>query len=191
MGGYGSTRWGYHSKKETVEGCIKLDAVRVLPAAETISNGKLAWDVITWSTGGRIFAAISYYMDYVPVPTICFAYGIASGEGLTERVRLTAMYPFHDKPRYWFTCPSCDRRCRCLYKPTSRRRFACLKCHDLSYNDRQEGHITRSLEPGIPGVSLLFKARRLERRLARCQYKGKRYRQVLMRYVSLFGHQEY
>jgi hypothetical protein len=57
------------------------------------------------------------------------------------------------KPVYWLTCPSCGRRAGTLYMPPMAQRFACRKCHDLTYTSCQESHKWDSLAPKL-GLTL-------------------------------------
>ena len=175
MGGYNSTRWNHHSRKTTVEECVMIDALRVLPSARNIETHAALGDLITWTSNGRTWAAVAYLMEYDPAPIMCLSYGIASGERVTERVRLTATRPFNNAVRYWFTCPSCARRCRCLHKPSYARRFLCRKCHDLGYNSQQDDGITRRADALIPGLALYEKALKVKARMDKYKYwcKGK------------------
>ena len=92
----------------------------------------------------------------------------ANGKKADQLVRLTATYPFHDKPRWWFVCPSCNRRCGCLYLPPGARRFACRRCHDLTYTAQQER--SGSFERIFPTLALLAEVEKLEARLGKYKY---------------------
>jgi hypothetical protein len=185
MGGYGSTRWGSHRRKDTVEECIKLDAARVLPPSATLSSRTPAGNLITWSTNGRVWGAISAFVDYDPLPCLRLGYGIATRERVVERVALVETYPFNQVARWWFQCPTCQRRCRCLYKPPASRRFACRKCHDLSYNAQQEASPMRAAERIVPGLARWLRVQKLEARIERCIYRSKRYRRLVARCEGL------
>jgi hypothetical protein len=142
MGGYGSGRRGYHTKKNTVEECRQLDVGRfhregMIRRGQGWS-GLWAW----WNDEGKQTASI----------------GLAATErGVTlqytirwrdrEPEEMNYQVPVVWTPcnlggeRPWFLCP--ERRCGCrvakLYlPPSSARYFLCRHCHDLSYRSRQE-----------------------------------------------------
>ncbi|MFX0196162.1 MAG: hypothetical protein ACFFCW_08570 [Candidatus Hodarchaeota archaeon] len=54
--------------------------------------------------------------------------------------------------RYWFACPSCDRRVAVLYLAPGDVYFRCRHCNNLSYHSRNRctmelfGHISRQIE---------------------------------------------
>ena len=67
------------------------------------------------------------------------AFRARTAEGPWEEVRETIGYlmtatPF-GRPRRWFQCPGCARRCRVLY---SGKRFRCRLCHGLRYESQFE-----------------------------------------------------
>lgn len=174
MGGYGSTRWGYSCKKTTVEACLKLDAVHVLPSTAAIANERTVEMQVVWSAAGHPLTRISARMVYDQSPTLCLAYDLL-GESVVERVRLNATSAFGNQFRWWFTCPGCGQRCRCLYIPPTGERFACRQCHDLSYAARQNRHSSQVSRKLAPGLTLMARAEKLERRMGRYRYwcKGK------------------
>ena len=53
---------------------------------------------------------------------------------------LTTATPF-GRPRRWFQCPGCARRCRVLY---SGKRFRCRLCHRLRYECQYESTTQRA-----------------------------------------------
>lgn len=44
------------------------------------------------------------------------------------------------KSRWWFGCPTCERRCSRLYLPPRCADFQCRVCHDLTYRSCQQRH---------------------------------------------------
>jgi len=63
MGGFGSTRWSWHSKKVQVEDCYKMTIFSLKPYLWIGYTGTLRWLRGEWETG-----SISYRMvgDNVP-----------------------------------------------------------------------------------------------------------------------------
>ena len=47
--------------------------------------------------------------------------------------------------RWWFLCPTCKRRCSCLYSPSPSVHFACRKCRGLVYRSQHETRLVRTL----------------------------------------------
>jgi hypothetical protein len=57
-----------------------------------------------------------------------------------QYIKLNCTYPHLGGQRWWFNCPSCDRRCSKLYLPPRDRIFLCRICHDLTYRSCQQSH---------------------------------------------------
>lgn len=149
MGGPGSGRHYWSSKKTTVEECLSIDANHWIRQgilrAGVIQSGSLRWS----SPGGGGFS-VSYRSDTQTGSEVWLSYSWVwrfTGEsGSTEYpVRLTTPLPF-GKPRWWFTCPlvtngvACGRRVVKLYLPPRGRYFGCRVCHGLTYRSCQESH---------------------------------------------------
>lgn len=143
MGGYGSTRWGWHAKKRTVEECLNLSIVglrrRVVPAwafdDRQNHNGS-----IVWRERGQEVASVSYRLVWQgDAPHLRLSYRERGRVVAPGPIRLQHTIPNYGGVRWWFTCPSCGRRCGKLYKPPGAR-FACRHCHGLAYTSAQEAH---------------------------------------------------
>jgi hypothetical protein len=136
MGGYGSTRWDAHSKKNAVEDGYVLKIKTIYSSLVPYWNG-----TITWSRNGEKIASIGYR--------------VISEEAMPSAIQLT--YTWRDKNinylvdlittplpwgghRYWFACPNsnCHRRAANLYLPPGTPYFACRLCHDLTYKSCQQ-----------------------------------------------------
>lgn len=52
--------------------------------------------------------------------------------GNDHRIRVLKSKTNFNGKRYWFSCPSCGRRCGCLYR-ISESLLCCYKCSGLSY----------------------------------------------------------
>src|SRR5215211_7325376 len=102
MGGYGSTRWGYHTRKTTVEECIRVDLAFILPSNQMLVNRQPTGRRSLFSDG----CLVGYSVEYADVPILLLTYGSA-----VTRIRMSATYPFNRVPRWWLQCPRC-RRCR-------------------------------------------------------------------------------
>src|SRR5689334_19585223 len=53
--------------------------------------------------------------------------------GTGQRVTLEATHLHFGGCRWWFRCPSCERRCAGLYLPPQGNAFACRVCYGLAY----------------------------------------------------------
>jgi hypothetical protein len=137
MGGYGSTRWGNHSKRRTVESSLALDVGRwvhdgiIGPAVWRA--GSWVW---TYTDGGK--ARISYEANTAgPSWWVRLTYTIGGTQSLDYKVTLCQTRQRLGM-RWWFRCPQCNRRARKLYLPSRATRFLCRGCHDLAYRSSQE-----------------------------------------------------
>lgn len=138
MGGYGSTRWGSHWKRFTVDDCAVLDASR------WTRTGVLAVP-LGWRAGSFGYAVHSPNLGE-PVIRLHYTLGL-SNERIEYPIDLTATRPHFGGLRWWFLCPMpknrrrdvlpCGRRVGKLYLPPGARRFACRVCHDLTYESCQ------------------------------------------------------
>jgi hypothetical protein len=136
MGGYGSTRWGSHWKRLTVEDCAVLDASR------WTRTGVLAVPP-RWRAG-----SFGYHVEDWGAPVIRLHYTLGlSNERIEYPIDMTATRPYFGGLRWWFLCPmpksrgrdvqSCGRHVAKLYLPPGARHFACRLCHDLTYESSQ------------------------------------------------------
>ncbi|MEM8556793.1 MAG: hypothetical protein AAGG50_03015 [Bacteroidota bacterium] len=163
MGGYGSTRWGQHTKRRTIEDGLTLPT---RPIREVLRGGAASGS-LTWHRGTgeerKERASIGYDFFPDPVPGVLrLRYERGKRDELEKRdelgkrgravevidyeVRL-ARTPLHfGGHRVWFVCPllkngrACGRRCGKLYLPPGARYFGCRNCHDLTYRSSQTAH---------------------------------------------------
>ena len=152
VGGYGSGRWGWHSKKETVEYCRSIDASRWQREGILTSN-VLQSGASIWSDPetGKERASISYQVNTVhPAdPWLRLRYDVtdrATGtrKSYDYRIQLVTTRPHFGGLRWWFVCPlvvngrACDRRVRKLYLAPGCSYFGCRHCLNLTYKSAQE-----------------------------------------------------
>jgi len=146
LGGYGSSRWGWHTKKTTVEECRILEAARwqregIIGPGRMWAGGwqwtdahtgekkaSIGVEVLTGANWGRV------RLHYRVTPP--------GGEGrdLDYIVPLVTTRPHYGGLRWWFRCPNtkCGRRVGKLYMPPGEPLFLCRHCHDLAYQSSQE-----------------------------------------------------
>ncbi len=146
MGGYGSSRWGWHTKKTTVEEYRILEAARWqregIIGPDRMWAGGWQWtdahtgekkasigvEVLTGATWGQV------RLHYRVTPP--------GGEGrdLDYTAPLVTTRPHYGGLRWWFQCPNtkCGRRVGKLYMPPGEHLFLCRHCHDLAYQSSQE-----------------------------------------------------
>lgn len=145
MGGSGSTRWAWHSKKVTVEECMRFS---IFSLKSYLRPGYVG--TMRWLRGEQVTGSINYRVRGGDSPEkIQLTYTI------TER--LTGELINYDYPvqlqttplpwggvRYWFTCPlvldgcPCRRRVGVLYLPPGAEYFGCRHCQNLTYQSAQE-----------------------------------------------------
>ena len=141
MGSYGSGRWGYHSKKDTVEECRSLDI------AEFRRKGFLR--------PGQVFNGQCTWRDYAGSETASIGYTTTGDamrldytirwrdrepEAINYEVPVVWTSCHFGGERPWFICPErrCGRRVAKLYLPPGGAKYyLCRHCHDLSYESRQ------------------------------------------------------
>jgi len=146
LGGYGSSRWGWHTKKTTVEEYRILEAARWqregIIGPDRMWAGGWQWtdahtgekkasigvEVLTGANWGRV------RLHYRVTPP--------GGEGrdLDYTAPLVTTRPHYGGLRWWFQCPNtkCGRRVGKLYMPPGEHLFLCRHCHDLAYQSSQE-----------------------------------------------------
>jgi len=143
MGGEGSGRWSFHTKKTTVEECRILNLAQLeraslfrSPARNTI-RGSLQW---TNPVTGQETASVGFMLERADSALVLMlAYGIGD-EAIRIPVRIQTTKSYIGGFRYWGTCPDCGRRLRKLYLPPRGHRFSCRACLDLTYESAQKAH---------------------------------------------------
>ena len=110
-----------------------------LDAARLGRTGALqAWhrSVVNWARDGEPIGSIGL----LALPEgLELSFRVRTAKGPGEEVRetigyLTTATPF-GRPRRWFQCPGCNRRCRLLY---GGERFRCRRCQNLKYESQFE-----------------------------------------------------
>ncbi|MBN1304960.1 MAG: hypothetical protein JXA13_11040 [Anaerolineales bacterium] len=147
MGGYGSGRWGWHTKKTQVEECLKWRISGLKGFLVPGSSG-----VTRWVRGEQVTDRIGFRVlgdDFPTALQVSYTIGPNSEnpQEFDYRVNLTTTTLAWGSFRYWFMCPlqGCRKRVGCLYLPPGGKYFGCRHCYDLSYRSQQEGYIYRGL----------------------------------------------
>ena len=148
MGGCGSTRWGWHSKKDTVEHCRSLDTSRWMREG-ILREGNHKSGTWIWldSLTGKQVSSIGYEVDTTNayLRWVRLFYNITrTGEAIDYKIRLATTHPNFGGLRWWFICPlvangkACNRRVGKIYIPPSGRYYGCRHCYDLTYTSCQQ-----------------------------------------------------
>jgi len=103
MGGWGSTRWGGHGRRLTVEETPRLSVEKLLAALpESGYVGPLRFVV-------------------------------ESADGHRQEVDAARMVQPFGGWRWSIMCPACGKECRALFRPRLGTSWACRRCHRLAY----------------------------------------------------------
>lgn len=175
MGGSGSTRWGFHWKKTTVEECLQLSIAGLRPGrGESIADLVGTSGSITWSRG----ASVGFRVERANHNLMLYLGYSFNGQSKVQKIRLSETECNYGGVRYWFHCPYCYRRVAKLYAPAGN--FACRHCHELTYTSAQEAHqfdsLKRILGAGLDMLDEHYKVQELiKKRSARKRLtKGER-----------------
>ncbi len=135
MGGYGSTRWGFHSKRRLIEDSLALSTYDLV---RHMGRGLAAF---TWRRGDRVIGSIgvTVHKDHVWLNYTATPHN-GTPRSLNYSIDLQTTPTPWGALRYWLTCPACGRRVGKVYLPQGDHVFACRLCHDLAYRSNQEQH---------------------------------------------------
>ena len=138
MGGFGSGRWRFHSRKATTDDLIALDVLFLNRKGGLKPGSGLTW---TWSRNGEPFASIvsTAYAEHI----VLIYSSTRKGEPRQDHQYSVAVEwtpCFFGGSRPWFHCPRCGRRVRKLYAGTI---FYCRDCHHLAYEVQRESETSR------------------------------------------------
>ena len=162
MGGYGSTRWGYHSAATTVELCLTIDTADMkrggffdmeVGSVEQGGTSGNAWPWIHWIRREPSGITLSYTTHWTIRENLAaFLDSAFSDEeparAIEQQIQLTTTEPRFGGVRYWFVCPECEARVRTLHLPFGYfKRYECRSCHRLTYRSSQQSHTERAQWP--------------------------------------------
>jgi hypothetical protein len=148
MGGYGSTRWSWHTKKRVVDNCLQLDILNFIKKGLISghhASGTVRWDNLTGEVSPSITFEIFPMGDGLQIFRISYRVeNLGEVQNLQYDIKLVSSRPYFGGRRWWFICPLivndrvCKRRVRVLYLPPSEIYFGCRHCHNLTYRSSQE-----------------------------------------------------
>ena len=151
MGGFGSTRWNFHSKKLTADNCRTLSIFH-LKRENLLIPGKKSSGSWIWrsrSTGEKL-SSIGYELDLRGETPFLLLHYVHTSGWTEEKIKVDYEIPLvattchFGGQRYWFICPMtvngryCGRRVGKLYLAPGNPYFACRHCHNLTYRSSQE-----------------------------------------------------
>jgi hypothetical protein len=155
MGGYGSTRWLWHTKRQTVESCLTLSVGDLLRLG-ALGRGKYWSGSLRWSSGGQTSATVSATVDTAESDGLVRLSYSVNGRPVSLRVPLTSFETRFGGVRWLFVCPLCGEwRAAKLYLPPTAAQFGCRSCHGLTYKSSQESDKRVSQLMRLPHDQLL------------------------------------
>jgi hypothetical protein len=145
MGGFGSGRWGWHSKKTTVEDCKTLDLHQLAREGSFVAGRAAS---LRWLRGEQETGSIGYTVhprESGLLLVLSYRWSRADGEGQSVElpIPLETTRPRFGGLRWWGRCPlavsgvACRRRVAKLYLPPGECYFGCRVCHGLTYHSAQ------------------------------------------------------
>lgn len=150
LGGFGSTRWGWHSKATTVEECRSLDVNRWIREGIIVPESR-RWGSWVWTNSytNKQTASIGYEVNTTGSPPwVRLYYTVTPWAGdpvdYDYKIALVSTMPNYGGLRWWFVCPlvtggrACMRRVGKLYMPPGGRYYGCRHCYRLTYESAQE-----------------------------------------------------
>src|SRR5690242_18973679 len=112
MGGSGSTRWGGHWKRTTVERCLKVsiaDITRI--RRQTLPELVGRWGTLGWTNG----SSIGYRVQREDNSLLLLLDYSFNKQARVQRSRISDTECNYGGVRYWMHCSYCHRRVGKLY----------------------------------------------------------------------------
>lgn len=159
------------NSKQTVESCLCL-SIYWLKNIECLSGNKQV--KLNWQINNQ--HSVQIILNFVSADLfICFKHSILNDTGEAsdfeyQTIMETTSCHFNGK-RFWFVCGNCSRRVAKLYLPTSKKRFSCRNCHNLTYNLRKESN--KKFTSFLRSTKYKRKREKMECRIKKKVYRGK------------------
>ena len=155
MGGWGSGRRRDLLPRMTVEHCVTIEA-HALARQGIHLEERERWLGRRFET---IYIVVEPFVVELGTLRVTIDWG---GSGNVQYIHFTTTEPRFGGIRWWFMCPTCDRRCAKLHLPPRAGEFRCRCCHSLTYKSCQESHV--NMDP----VAIAASVRRWRERLMKC-----------------------
>jgi hypothetical protein len=144
MGAPGSTRWNNHIKKCTVEDCLFLD-INKLSSDRIVLEGINTFGILIFrkAKSDQVVSSVGYEintLNFSSLFIILFYTILNTGQKIDSVIHLDHIEQYFGGVRFFFKCPSCNKRVAKLYKPPCGIYYSCRKCHELIYRSSQEQH---------------------------------------------------
>jgi hypothetical protein len=143
--------------KRRIESCLTIG-----PPRGPLQNSKSIW---YWD---RHVSFVDYRVDAM-FATLQLSFS-REAQLIEQVIQLVSTKPNYGGLRWWFLCPSCNRRVSRLHLPTQGcLRFLCRHCYDLSYESAQSSRkksqyffkaVARKLESTTAEARLWFRLTR-------------------------------
>ena len=140
MGGYGSTRWGWHSKQPALDACPRITIPFL--RSQNLLNRHLGMGSrsVTWSRNGQETGSCVVSVNEAH-DTLTVYYSHRAGDAapwvpVSHAVPLIRTPCHYGGHRVWFACPRCGRRCEVLV--VAGAVVGCRVCLRLPYSSQRE-----------------------------------------------------
>ncbi len=126
--------------------CLHLRATGMTPRRQAGKGGTMVWrNARTGDIRGAFQWAFSRRVrggDYMLLLA-----NVYDAHAPTQRIQLRSdRIAYTGSERWWLSCPSCDGRCRGLFKTPRSSGFACRTCANVQYDSRLRAHPKRRLQ---------------------------------------------
>jgi len=160
MGGVGSTRWGLHRKRLTLESCHFL---QVKPGGQVLGTAPVGtWRIDQVRLAGSLFLFLQIEQD---------------GWRVRDRIEVSPWGPRFGGQSLFLLCPKCRKKFRKLFSPPGTVSYRCRRCWNLAYESSQDAHrwdrgsLAAMMAPDLAAVGISM--RQMEK-FMRAEYKAQR-----------------
>ena len=187
MGGLGSTRWMFYSRKTTVEECYILSVNNY--AKSTLAECVIS-DVPVWSSQTILATLARLVAKKLQAKLDTEPQHDHDRKPYGQRFRVSRTSCNYGGYRYWLHCPGCGRRVVKLYKPYYTSLYRCRSCHDLTYLSAQEAHQYDRLKSFgylARNIDLIARAKLVDKKLERAHFGSKRWQRLVERHDQIMS----